>query len=95
MNLHQGIVRVDRSRCGYRFDIVHVRDFPVYSRHGRIRLRTILDRHSLEIFINDGEQAATIMMYTPADADAISFEAEGEVLMDVEKYDITFDKEED
>ena len=91
----QGIVRVDRSRCGYRFDIVHVRDFPVYSRHGRIRLRTILDRHSLEIFINDGEQAATIMMYTPADADAISFEAEGEVLMDVEKYDITFDKEED
>ena len=90
----QGIVRVDRSRCGYRFDIVHVRDFPVYSRHGRIKLRTILDKHSLELFINDGEQVATIMMYTPADADVISFEAEGEVLMDVEKYDITFDKEE-
>ena len=34
-------------------------------------------------------------MYTPADADVISFEAEGEVLMDVDKYEITFDEEEE
>ncbi|MBQ7184781.1 MAG: glycoside hydrolase family 32 protein [Clostridia bacterium] len=91
----QAIVRVDRSRCGYRFDIVHVRDFPVYSRHGSIKMRVILDRHSLELFVNDGEQAASFVLYTPVEADVISFEAEGEVLMDVDKYDITFDRKEE
>ena len=89
----QGIVRVDRSRCGFRFDIVHVREFPVYSKHGCIKLRAVLDRHSLELFVNDGEQAASFVLHTPVSADVISFEAEGEVLMDVEKYDLIFDDE--
>ena len=58
-------------------------------------MRVVLDKQSLELFINDGEQAASFVMYTPADADVISFEAEGEVLMDVDKYEITFDEEEE
>ena len=91
----QGIVRVDRSRCGYRFDIVHVREFPVYSRHGCIRLRVVMDKHSLELFVNDGEQAASFVMYTPVTADVISFEAEGEVLMDVDKYELILDRNDD
>ena len=82
-------VRVDRSRCGAPYDIVHVRDFPVRERGGQIKLRLILDRHSLELFVNDGEQAATLQLYTPASADSISFEAGGgSVIMDVEKYAI-------
>ena len=91
----QGIVKVDRSRCGFRYDIVHVRSFPVYSRHGVIKLRCILDKHSLELFVNDGEQAATFVLHTPVSADVISFEAEGEVLMDVEKYDLNFEPEDE
>ena len=87
----QGIVRVDRSRCGFPFDIVNIREFPVYSRHGNIRLRCVMDKHSLELFVNDGEQAASFVLHTPVTADVISFEAEGEVLMDVEKYDLVFD----
>ena len=89
----EGIVRVDRTRCGFKFDIVHVRSFPVYSKHGNIKLRVILDKHSLELFVNDGEQAASFVIHTPVAADVISFEAEGEVLMDVEKYDLIFDEE--
>ncbi len=85
-----GIVRVDRSRCGFRHDIVHTRDFPVTSRCGCIKLRAVLDRHSLELFVNDGEQAASFILHTPLTADVISFEAEGEVFMDVEKYDLCF-----
>ena len=87
----QGIVRVDRSRCGFRFDIVHVREFPVYSKHGRIRLRAVMDKHSLELFVNDGEQAASFVLHTDVSADVISFEADGKVLLDVEKYDLVFD----
>ena len=91
----QGIVRVDRSRCGFPFDIVHVREFPVYSKHGSIRLRCVMDKHSLELFVNDGEQAASFVLHTPVSADVISFEAEGEVLMDVDKYDLVFDRDDD
>ncbi len=81
-------LRIDRTRCGFPHDIVNVRDFMVRPRRGELKLRVVLDRHSMELFVNDGEQAATTMIYTDPSADAISFEADGSVLMDVEKYDL-------
>ena len=54
-----------------------------------------MDKHSLELFVNDGEQAASFVLHTPLSADVISFEAEGEVLMDVDKYDLIFNAEEE
>ena len=89
-----GIVRVDRTRGGFPFDIVHMREFPVYANGGNIKLRCILDKRSLELFVNDGEQAASFVMHTPLSAYVISFEADGEVLIDVEKYDLILDAEE-
>ena len=83
-----GTVRVDRSHCGFPHDIVHVREFYVRPRNGELKIRAILDRYSAELFFNDGEQAATFILYTDAEADGISFVAEGAVEMDVEKYDI-------
>ena len=85
-------VRIDRSHSGFSHDIVCVRDFLVRPRQGEIKLRLILDRHSLELFVNDGEQAATAMLYTDLNADAISFEVDGCIAMDVEKYDLVFDR---
>ena len=41
-----------------------------------------------EVFVNDGEQAASTVIYTPLDAKSISFSCDGTVLMDVEKYDL-------
>ncbi len=84
----QGTVKIDRTRSGLPHDIVHTRSFLVRPRNGEIKLRLILDRFSLEVFVNDGEQAASAVLYTRQEADAISFEAGGTVLMDVEKYDI-------
>ncbi len=81
-------VRVDRTRGGFPHDIVHVRDFLAAPRQGEIKLRVILDRYSLELFVNDGEQAASFVLYTPLSASSISFEADGSVLLDVEKYDL-------
>ena len=48
----------------------------------------ILDRFSVEVFINDGEQVMTAIMYTDQAADGISFFADGTVSMDVVKYDL-------
>ena len=86
-----GCVRVDRTHSGFPHDIVSLREFLVRPRDGEIKLRVILDRYSLELFVNDGEQAASFVLYTPGTASAISFDADGSVLMDVEKYDLVFD----
>lgn len=84
-------IRVDRSRCGVRYDVVHVREFLVRPNNGEIKLRLVMDRHSLELFVNDGEQAASFIVYTPESADSISFQAEGgSVLVDVEKFELDF-----
>ncbi len=85
-------VRVDRTRCGFPHDIVNVRDFAVRPRGGEIKLRIVLDKYSMELFVNDGEQAATAVIYTDVSADAISFESMGSVIMDVEKYDLLLDR---
>jgi len=42
----------------------------------------------VEVFVNDGEQTLTSTLYTPQEADGISFEAVGAALIDVEKYTI-------
>lgn len=88
-----GTLKIDRTRSGLPHDIVHTRSFLVRPRGGEIKLRMILDRFSVEVFVNDGEQAASAVIYTRQEADAISFEASGSVLIDVEKYDLTFDEQ--
>lgn len=43
---------------------------------------------SVELFVNDGQQAASMIIYTSLDAKSISFSCDGTVLMDIEKYDL-------
>ena len=54
-----------------------------------------MDRFSVEIFANNGEQAISSTIYTPQDAASISFEANGMAIMDVEKYDIVIPRKQD
>ncbi|MCD8068602.1 MAG: glycoside hydrolase family 32 protein [Lachnospiraceae bacterium] len=82
------IVKVDRTRSGGCFDIVHERSFFVRPQEGRVKIRVVMDKNSLEIFVNDGEQAASFLLYSPVTAQAVSFGARGAALMDVEKYDL-------
>lgn len=82
------ILRVDRTHSGLPCDIVNVREFPVRPDNGCLKLRLIMDRYSLEVFVNDGEQAATSVIYTPLEAKSISFSVDGTVLVDVEKYEL-------
>ena len=81
-----GTVLVDRSRAGWPDNILNMREFAVRDRNGEIKLRFILDRYSLELFVNDGEQAASFAIFSPGEADGISFESEGEVSIDIEQF---------
>ena len=90
------VLRVDRTRSGFPYDIVHVRNIPVRFDHGSLKLRIVMDRNTLEIFVNDGEQAASFMLYTPLTSDVISFETiDGAALLDVEKFELVFGTKED
>ncbi len=89
-----GTIRVDRTHSGFPHDIVSVREFPVSQNRetGELKLRILMDRYSMELFVNDGEYAASFVLYTPESADAVSFETSGVVMLDVEKYDLVFDE---
>ena len=81
-------IKVDRTRCGFPHDIVNIREFPVRLIDGNLKIRFIIDRYSMEMFVNDGEQAASFILYTPINAEAISFYCEGSSVIDIEKYDL-------
>ena len=86
-----GTIRVDRTRSGFPYDIVNIRDFLIDPHSGEVKMRIILDRHSLELFVGDGEQTATFMIHTPQNADGVSFEANGaDAVVDIEKYELYF-----
>ena len=79
-------IHLDRRHSGFPHDINHERDVPVHFRDGTLRLRLLLDRYSAELFVNGGEQAASLSLYTPLTAEGITFSAQGAVLLDVDAY---------
>lgn len=87
-NVRKGTLCLDRTDSGFHYNIVHKRRAPVRDQGGKIRFRIILDRFSVELFVNDGEQVMSACLYTPQEADGISFRAEGTGWLDVEKYEL-------
>ncbi len=85
---YENILKIDRKFSGSRRAIIHQRRSKVNSENGHLKLRMILDRFSVEIFVNDGEQVLTATMYTEQEADGISFFADGAVKMDIVKYEL-------
>lgn len=83
---HESIVKIDRKFSGSRRAIIHQRRCQVRNKDGNIKMRIILDRFSVEVFVNDGAYALSATLYTDLAADGISFFADGDVTMDVVKY---------
>ena len=84
----KNVVTFDRKYSGLAEDIIENRSFYVDDLDGKITLRIILDRYSVEIFVNNGAQACTSLIYTSHDISGIFFSTDGELLMDVEKHTI-------
>ena len=84
----ESVLKVDRKFSGSRRAIIHQKRSKVELKDGVLKLRIILDRFSVEAFINDGEQVMTAVLYTDQEADGIFFSADGTVSIDVVKYDL-------
>ena len=85
---HESLVKIDRKFSGSRRAIIHQRRSKVRCDGDELKLRIILDSFSAEVFVNDGEYVLSATLYTPLEADGISFYADGEAVIDVVKYDL-------
>lgn len=84
----EGILTFDRTYSGYGRDVISSRSMKVNQKNGKIRLRILLDQYSVEIFVNDGEQALTSLIFTPQNAADIIFDVQGNVIFNLVKYDV-------
>lgn len=82
------VLKIDRKFSGSRRAVIHQRRCLVPDRGGELTFRMILDRYSVEIFVNGGEQTLTATLFTELDADGFSFLADGKISMDIEKFDL-------
>ena len=80
------LLTLDRSHSGLPKSHALSRTIPVRSREGLLELRLILDRFSVEAFVNGGEQTLSATLYTPQEAAGISFQAQGKAVIQLEQY---------
>ena len=63
------ILEIDRTWSGVQRDVICTRKFQITDDRQNLKLRFILDRSSIELFINDGSKTATTVIPTPVEAD--------------------------
>ena len=86
-------MEVDRTCCGVTKDVICRRIWKVTEGKETLKLRFILDRQSIELFVNDGEQDYVFSRFskngmTMMEADEIVFSCDGKAKVNVEKYEI-------
>ena len=82
------LLETDRTYSGLCSDMVCHRMMEVEETDGRLKLRFIMDRYSVEVFVGDGEKVSSTVIYTPREADRVVFACDGTAKIDVVKYDI-------
>ena len=85
---YESTLKLDRKCSGSRRAYIHQRRCLVPENQGELKLRIILDKYSAEVFVNDGEQVMTATFMTDLAAQGISFFADGQVEMDITKYEL-------
>lgn len=95
-NIQRSLPMIEKDRywkstepgAGVQRDVVCTRKLQITDDRQNLKLRFILDRSSIELFINDGSKTATTVIPTPVEADEILFHSDGNAVIQVEKYDI-------
>ena len=67
-DMASGTCTFDRSQSGYPNDMLPVRQMQLDADIRELTLRVIVDRYSVEIFVNGGEKVMTSVVDTPRDA---------------------------
>ncbi len=89
----QSTVQIDRTHSGTRRALLHMRKCRVTNKGGKIKFRIILDRYSMELFINDGEQVMSMGIFTDLNAEGINFNVDGELLLNLSMHELVIKNE--
>lgn len=84
----ESIVEINRKFSESRRALVHLRRAEISNKEGILKARFILDRYSVEVFIDGGRQVMSTTIPTDLDARGISFAAIGKARMNVVKYEL-------
>lgn len=87
-NRKEKVLTFDRTYSGLKRDVTSMRSMYVEEENGMLSLRVLVDKYSVEIFVNNGEQVMTSLIYTPLSENSISFSSDGEACMNITKYNI-------
>lgn len=79
-------IEFDRTYSGLIRDAVCQRSIKIKKTRKTQKFHLILDKFSVELFVNDGVQTITATFYTPLEAEQIEFACDGTAFINVEKY---------
>lgn len=84
----KGTLTTDRTYSGLVHDLISTRSMVTKEHDGKISLRILMDKFTLEVFANDGEQAMTSLIYTPLCARDIRFSCDGSAEISVVMHEL-------
>ncbi len=85
----KNLLELDRTCSGMVRDAVAYRRVKVKYPKEQPKFRLLLDKYSAEIFVNDGGQVLSTTLYTPPEAEGISFFCDGTAVAAIQKYTIS------
>ena len=85
-DLARGELTFDRSHGGSSRDIVHTRHIRAEMKDGQLILRLIMDKDSVELFVNEGERAISALIDTPLEAEGITFISDAPIKLDIDMH---------
>lgn len=82
------IITFDRTYSGLHKDVQCIRKMKVDPFHEDMEIRILMDKYTIEMFVDGGKYAMSSLIYTDLDIDNIDFSTDGQVDLVIEKYDI-------
>ncbi|MCR5153984.1 MAG: GH32 C-terminal domain-containing protein [Lachnospiraceae bacterium] len=86
----EGLFKIDKSSDGTEKEKQRERSCLLYKApsDGRLSLRILMDKNTMEVFINGGTNVVSAIVETDEASEGISFEADGEVKVKAEFYEM-------
>ena len=88
INMKKKSLKFSRRFSGLVKDAIDERKIDIDIENGKLNLTILLDRFSIEIFVNNGKQVLSSRIYTTVDAKEIRFIADGKMNIKICKNDI-------
>ena len=88
VNCDKKFMEIDRTFSSITRDVACIRRMKLPDCGGGVKFRFIMDRNSVELFVNDGEMVVSTVIYTPQDAEGICLSCDGSAVISMEKYEI-------